>query len=335
MFVPTSEGSKKISISLVVACKNEEVHLQRLLSCLAQQSFQNFELILVNDHSTDGTSRIMQKAVSAFSNLQILNSTGFGKKQAIKDAIILANGKIIVTTDADCTPSFHWLETIVSFYKKYPSDLIICPVRLSNSGSLFSHLQSLEFTSLVASGGAAAGAGMPILCNGANLAFTKKAWLQSQNDLHLEEPSGDDIFLLQSIKKRRGVIRFLKSESAFVTTKATNTLGEFYRQRQRWAAKSPSYTDWQLIITACIVLSISLLVLLLFGLSIYDPSYWKVLIATTTVKFLIDASFLFSVRTFFQLQYVWWYAFLLSMIYPFYIVFIALSALLFKPKNWK
>ena len=58
------------------------------------------------------------------------------------------------------------------------------------------------FNTLIASGAGAAGASMPILCNGANLAFTKEAWMQSRLDLVDEQMSGDDIFLLQSIKKR-------------------------------------------------------------------------------------------------------------------------------------
>jgi len=335
IFVPANVEVTNMSISVVVVCKNEEEHLVRLLSCLAQQSYQSFELILVNDHSSDDTFKIMNNTASAFSNVKIINSTGYGKKQAIKEAVLSANEHLIVTTDADCLPSFHWLESIVSFYKKYPSELIICPVRLTYSESLFSKLQSLEFTSLVASGAAASGAGMPILCNAANLVFTKKAWLMSQDDLQMEEQSGDDIFLLQSIKKRGGVIRFLKSESAFVTTEQANSVGDFYKQRQRWAAKSPAYTDWQLIFTACIVFSISLLTVVLLGFSLYNPIYWKVLIAVFSVKFLADATFMFTVRAFFQLQYVLWYAFMLSVFYPFYIVFVSFTALLFKPKSWK
>ena len=87
--------------------------------------------------------------------------------------------------------------------------------------------------------------------------------------------------------------------------------------------------------TASIVFSISMLVLVLLGFSIYNPYYWHALIGVSIVKFLLDATFMFSVRTFFQLQYVLWYAFLLSILYPFYIVFVALAALLFKPKSWK
>jgi cellulose synthase/poly-beta-1,6-N-acetylglucosamine synthase-like glycosyltransferase len=322
-------------ITVVVACRNEALYLPKLLSSLAQQSFQNFELILVNDHSTDATLEVMKSAERAFKDVKVIDAKEFGKKSALKAAIECAKGNLIITTDGDCIPSFHWLESISSYYKKQPADLIICPVRLTNTESVFSGLQMLEFTSLVASGAAAAGAGMPILCNGANLAFTKKAWLKSQFDLRFDEQSGDDVFLLQSIKKRGGKIRFLKSESAFVSTEAASSISEFIKQRQRWAAKAPAYTDWQIILTACIIFSISLLELLIFAFSMYDASFWKVLIAVLTIKFIADTTFLYSVRNFFQLQKVWFYALILSFIYPFYIVFVTIIGLFFNPKSWK
>ncbi len=335
VFVPSASISITDSITVIVCCRNEELNLPKLLSCLAQQSFQKFQLIMVDDHSTDNTLSIMKSVTGAFSDIMIIEAAEYGKKAALKTAVKSANSNLIVTTDADCLPSFHWLETIVSYSDKYPSELLICPVRLATSDSLFSKLQSLEFSSLVASGASASGAGMPILCNGANLVFTKMSWLKSQYDLHTDELSGDDVFLLQSIKRRGGKIRFLKSESAFVATKAPTSVFELIRQRQRWASKAPSYTDWQLIFTSSIVFSISLLAIVLLGFSLFHEGYWILFLTVTILKFLVDATFMFTVRSFFQLEYVWWYSFLLSLIYPFYIVFVALAALLFKPKIWK
>jgi len=334
-FEPNGNESVNILISIVIPCKNEEPFLRKLLSNLAQQSYQNFELILVNDHSTDRTRIIIEQVQTTFAKIQLVDAIGFGKKNALKEGIQFATGNLIVTTDADCVPSYHWLESIVCFQYQNPSDLIICPVKLSKSTTFFSRLQTLEFASLVASGAGAAGASMPILCNGANLVFTRKAWLTSQDDLHEEEPSGDDIFLLQSIKKQGGVIRFLKSESAIVVAESAETFAGFLNQRRRWASKSPAYSDFHLILTTCIVFMVSLLLLLLIGTSFFESQFWFVLLLVFTFKFLLDTFFLYSVRIFFHLQNVWIDSFLLSLIYPFYIVLVGLSALAYKPKTWK
>jgi len=334
-FVPKGDELIRTKISVVVACKNEENHVRQLISCLAQQSIQNFELILVNDHSMDATRNYIKGAQISYPKIKLLDATGTGKKNGMKEGILYSSGELIITTDADCIPSYHWVESIACFYEKYKSDLIISPVKLSCDNSLFSNLQVLEFTSLIASGAGSAGAGMPVLCNGANLAFSKKSWLNSQNDLHEDEMSGEDMFLLESIKKRGGTIRFLKSESAFVTTEPSGTLVDFMKQRRRWTSKSSAYTDWQIILTACVILFMNLLLVSLMALSFF---YLKALIVCVSIflfKYVLDTIFLFSVRNFFQLNNIGIYSFLLSFIYPFYIVFIAFSTLVIKPIKWK
>ena len=333
-FAPKGDELIHTKITVIVACRNEELHIRQLISCLAQQSYQHFEVILVNDHSEDATRNYIKSAQETSPKITLIDATGFGKKNAIKEGVLNSTSELIVTTDADCMPSFHWLESIVCFYRKYPSDLIICPVKVSGTDNLFSYLQVLEFTSLVASAAGAAGVGMPVMCNGANLVFTKKSWLDSLADLHLDVMSGDDMFLLESIKRRKGAIRFLKSESAFVITEASKTWVEFIKQRRRWTSKSTAYTDFQIIITACIVLIINLLNLTLLALCFFNQSYLFIYLPFFMFKYLIDTLFLYSVRIFFQLNNIWVYSILLSVLYPFYIVFIALSTFFFKPNKW-
>jgi len=324
-----------LSISVVIACKDEETNLPKLLSCLQIQSYQHFELILVNDHSTDATRSVMEAARALFLNIKVIDAELSGKKNALKEGIMAASGSLIVTTDADCVSGPNWLKVICIFQQSQPADLIICPVQLTDIKSLFAGLQALEFKTLIASGAGATGAGMPILCNGANLAFTKEAWIQSRLELVDEHMSGDDIFLLQSIKKRGGVIRFLKSESALVFTEPAKTLATFFKQRKRWASKSPAYTDIQLIFTACIVFAISLWMLVLVFLSLFYPSLLVVFFYIFGVKFIADIIFLYFIRSFFKEEQLWFHSFLLSIIYPFYIVSVAISALAFKNKSWR
>jgi len=334
-FVPRGNEQLHTGLSVVVACRNEENHIRQLIGCLAQQSYQNFELILVNDHSKDATKYHIEESQKVFPKIKLVDAIGFGKKNAIKEGILISTNELIVTTDADCLPSYHWLESIVCFSKRYPSDLIICPVKLSWQKGLFSQLQILEFITLIATAAGSAGSGMPVLCNGANLAFTRNSWLRSQEDLHNEHMSGDDMFLLESIKKRGGVIRFIKSESAFVITSQAKTLWKFIKQRRRWASKSPAYTDWQIILTACIVFIFNLLLVVLVGFSFINPAAIIVFLSLFTIKYITDTVFLYSVRKFFQLNNIWFYSLFLSIFYPLYIVLVPVSALVLKPTSWK
>ena len=335
VFVPKGDELIKTKISVIVVCKNEEGNVRQLFSCMAQQSYQNYELIVVNDHSEDATKNYIKSAQQAYPKIQLIDAIGFGKKNGLKEGIQFATGELIITTDADCLPSFHWVESIACFYMKYQSDLIICPVRMSGKNNLFTNLQILEFTSLIASGAGASGVGMPVLCNGANLAFTKKSWIKSLIGLHEEEMSGDDMFLMESIKKNRGHIRFLKSESAFVFTKPAGTLFEFIKQRRRWTSKSLAYTDWQLILTSCLVFFANLGLLILLSLSFFSPIALFLFLIIFLLKYGVDTLFLSSVNSFFQFSNLWIYSFLLSIVYPFYIVLIPVSSFLFKPVKWK
>jgi len=333
-FVGGGDALSPVLISVIVPCKNEVRNISSLLLSLTEQSYCNYELILVNDHSDDTTLEYILSAQAKFSNIRVINAVGRGKKNALREGIQQSSGDLIVMTDADCMHSKRWLQTIAAFQSGYPSDLIICPVLFSKRNSLFSTLQRFEFASLVASGAGAAGVGKPILCNGANLAFTKNAWQKNQMHLHDEEQSGDDIFLLESVKKQGGIIRFLKSKDALAFVEPAGSLKAFFKQRRRWAAKSPSYTDWQIITTACIVFGVSLWFVILIGLSFYNLQYCLALLLVFVIKYIIDTCFLCLVSNFFQLRRVCANSLALSLVYPFYIVIVALIAFVVKPKQW-
>ena len=131
------------------------------------------------------------------------------------------------------------------------------------------------------------------------------------------------------------MIKFLKSTAAFVETVPAVSFNEFIKQRRRWAAKSIAYTDVQLIFTSLVVFFMSFIQVLLLVLSFFYPHFLIPLLILFAFKYLIDSLFLYSARTFFQIKHVWINSFFLSLIYPFYIVLVAVSGLLFKPSTWK
>ncbi len=333
-FTAEPESTPALRLSVVVACKNEALHLPALLLALQNQSNKDFELVLVNNNSTDDTSAVMESAKSIFNKIIIVECRENGKKQALKAGIQAATGEMIVTTDADCRPHPEWIATICSFLHKHPSDLLIGPVNTSAPISFLGKLQQLEFVTLVASGAGAAGAGMPVMCNGANLAFTKKAWLESQTDLHEEQISGDDVFLLLSIKKRRGTIRVLKSVKAMVTTAVAPDLKSFVRQRMRWTSKAPAYTDFHLILTALAVFGISVVQLGLLFLSFLSIQFFIGYLTVFGIKLLVDFIFCTKLKNFFSLQLSPRLLLSLSFLYPFYITSVVVLTATSRKKKW-
>jgi len=323
-------------ISVVVACRNEEKNLPKFLENIKNQSFRNFELVLIDDGSSDLTYERMRSFRADFPVKIVPLTSPQGKKAALRQGIAASQGDLIVTTDADSLAPSDWLLTIALFQAKNNCEMIILPLVLEKtvSNSIFSQLQQMEFATLVASGAGAAGAGDAILCNGANLAFKPSAFFAAADRLHPEEPSGDDIFLLENIKRQGGRICFLKSQKAMVVTQEAQTLQQFFQQRRRWAGKAPAYSDKTLITTSLIVLFISFLQILLLFAGLFCPSLLALLAAVTAGKWAVDTGFLFLIRDFFSVKNVIINSLLLSVVYPFYVCAVAFAALLKKPKRW-
>ncbi len=268
----TESGNPSVSLSIIVPCYNEEKNLVNLLNCLARQDYAKhlFEVIIVDDNSTDRTF----ETASQFPGIQRISSirnNGTGKKSAIRTGIAASESNLIVTTDADCHMGKSWIRIIASFFEQDQPDMIICPVKLETGKGFFRKFQEIEFLSLQGTTAGAALSREAIMCNGANLAFTREMYIKHSGDLHDEINSGDDIFLLQSLKKEKNPkIFWLESSEAIVTTKSSSAVGSFLRQRKRWISKGTSYTDKDIIITgiatfAVILLQISYLIGSLFN----------------------------------------------------------------------
>ncbi|MGE0771752.1 MAG: glycosyltransferase [Cyclobacteriaceae bacterium] len=233
--------TKTQSISIVVAFRDEAKTIQNLIKQLADQNYPagQYEVILVDDHSTDESSRLVRDALVHLHNFRLIElDKTQGKKAALAKGISLSQNEIIVTTDADTSRGSDWL---MSINRGFPSQtqMLIGPVNIVGGASLFSQLQSLEFTSLLATTAATAACNFPIMCNGANLAFRKGAFRTvdgyAGND-HIA--SGDDEFLMRKVQKKfPGSIRFLADKHAIVTTEGKATLQELVSQRVRWASK--------------------------------------------------------------------------------------------------
>jgi cellulose synthase/poly-beta-1,6-N-acetylglucosamine synthase-like glycosyltransferase len=305
-----------IKVSVVVCARDESAHIHHVLTCLAAQSYIHREIIVVDDASTDNTADI----VLTFSDVALVSlSDGVGKKKALKKGIEHATGELIVCTDADCTMGVAWLETLVQCYNRQRPDMIIAPVRLSYNKTLFQRMQAVEFMSLTASTAGAAIIGHPIMCNGANLSFTKKAWSSSSDELMEKYESGDDMFLMESIKRQGGKIVYVKSEKALVTTTPSLTLHAFFQQRSRWVSKSNGYTDREIQFAAILVTLTTIIPLLLLLFGFFNSLFFLLGLIVWSVKSSMDWAFLRLFRSFFSIPLPLSIFLPLAILYPFYL----------------
>ena len=334
-----------IKVSVLIAARNEEKNIEKLLESLKKQSFPKelFEVIIVNDHSTDNTDEIINDFINKNKELDVklLKAEKTGKKHAISQALHSAINELIIVTDADCVLNDLWIESIVGFYQEEKCKMILAPVLLSPAENLFEKMQVLEHLSLIGSTAGSASIGFPVMCNGANMAYERKAALEVEKfRKDFDIPSGDDMFLLEQFVKCYGHnnVKFLLSKSAVVKTKTCKTIKDFFRQRRRWVSKTKSYTSWKVIVTALIVLFFNLSIISLLVSAFFVPALWSIYILLTLLKFFIDFPLLKNITNFMNQGSLLKWVLPLEIIYPFYVVFTALSGTIFtklKSENGK
>ena len=331
--------SESIPISIVVAVRNEEAVIDTLLRSMFEQDYplQNFEIVLVNDHSADKTWDIATKWAQQYDNISMVQLPAdlIGKKQAVALGVSLAKNDTIVLTDADCTHPKSWLRTISSAYITQKADMLIGPVMIATDKSVFSKFQALEHASLTASSIGACALGVPFMASSANLSFSKSRLGFNEQMLNPTQASGDDVFLLHSAKRKKGFrISYLQGEGGLVYTQPTKSVKAFLNQRARWASKSTKYTDVTAITVGFIVLLFNLTLVLLMFLSFWNIIYLKMLAIGFVVKSVADILLLFPYLRRYQKLSLLNVFVLLQLVYPIYIV-VAFGMASFTNNRWK
>lgn len=227
------------SLTVVIPFRNEASHLPRLIACLKSQDCERFRIILVDDHSDDGGTALALRLIGEDVRFQVIPSASPGKKAAITTGVHAAAGEVIVTTDADCSFGTNWLTSVGRRFARPGVRLAFGGVVIENDGSLFSTLQQMEFSTVMATGFAAAAVGAPLYCNGANMAYRRSDFLSLHgfegND-HIA--SGDDQYMLEKLcAKYPDGLAIAPEEEAWVFTRPQPSLSAFFHQRLRWAAK--------------------------------------------------------------------------------------------------
>jgi poly-beta-1,6-N-acetyl-D-glucosamine synthase len=315
-------GGEKISV--IIPCRNEEENIVNLLNALKQQTFPEelFEVIVVDDHSTDRTAELVikfEKAILVRLEEDNINSY---KKKAIETGVRIASGEIIVTTDADCIPDPKWLQTIAAFKNDKNAAFIAAPVQYNIDSSMLQIFQSLDFMMMQGITGASVDNKKHSICNGANLAYEKNAFFEVGGFSGIDAiASGDDMLLMQKIWKRYpDRIHYLKSRDAIVNTFPSRTWKEFFHQRVRWASKATVYDDKSIFAVLLIVYLFNLSFLSLFILAFWYSPYWIILFGLIVAKYFFELPLLLSVTSFFKQKSILKYFFILQPLHILYII---------------
>ena len=337
-----SDKSICTKVSILIAARNEEDNIGRTIDAILKQEFPKdfFEIIVVDDHSTDNTASIVKSYADQGVLLLQLNEgdkLNSYKKLAIKRAIDLATGEIIVTTDADCRMGSTWLRTVVTYFERMDAYMVSSPVIYSEEKSYFERLQTLEFLYLIGLGAAGIGNGRPTTCNGANLAYRKDVFYEMGGFNGIDNlASGDDELFLHKVAERYAdKIYFCKSLDAAIYTDAKPTLRSFLNQRRRWASKSTKYKDKRVVILGVCFWTFN--VALLVGLVqflIHLPEIHMLFLVALGMKVVAELVFIYPIAVFVNRRELMYQVPILTLIHAFYLVYIGLAGNVGK-YDWK
>ena len=110
-------------VSIVVPVYNVEKYLQRCLDSIKNQSFSNFECILINDGSTDKSGKICDDYCKKDSRFKVIHKQNAGVSAARNDGIEASSGDWICFVDSDDWISINHIE---NFLEHTDKDLIFC-----------------------------------------------------------------------------------------------------------------------------------------------------------------------------------------------------------------
>jgi cellulose synthase/poly-beta-1,6-N-acetylglucosamine synthase-like glycosyltransferase len=339
--ITTNTYTPKTKISVIIAARNEEATISKCLAAISSQTYpiHLFEIIVVNDHSTDKTKEVTEKILLniKISSKVISNKENEqGKKNAITEAIKNSTGELIVITDADCQSNPKWLSTIESEYQKTGAYMLCGPVGIMDGHGFLGYFQSLEEDGFSLLSGAGIKIGVPLLCSGANIAYTRRLFNDVEGFKGIDNnPTGDDVLLMFKVhKKYPGKIGFVKSTDALVSTTAPASLKGFLSQRIRWGSKGLYSKNFANSFVSILVFGSNLLAVIAILFSIISVKLFPLLIFGLAVKVIADFLLLLFATNFFGRKKLLWIFPFAEMLTMLYISWVGIAAN-FSSYNWK
>ena len=285
-------------MSVVVAARDEAAHLADCLEALHMQEYAgDWELFIIDDHSRDETLPIALAAAARHPNWHVAQNERAGfwssrKKGALETALQLAQGDVLLFTDADCTPPPTWIRGIaVCFTPQTALCAGFSPLKAPEAALWWQHFLHIDTlaTALVAAG--SIGHRRGITCTGRNLACRREVLVEIGGYGALPDTlSGDDDFLLQTIvgSTARSITYAVNPQSS-VPARGPSGWNAFLRQKRRHLSAGLHYersvqTGYLLYHGANYLLWSSLLIGMLYNTA---------LIPLLPLKLLVDSLMLF------------------------------------------
>ena len=300
-------------IAMALMCADYSVSIEDQ-ACIAK-SYPEFKFQISYPKGTITSNFKFQ--ISHITPIKGVNDDNLGKKHALSKLIHAASSEYVWLHDDDVLwpAAAHQAPNTLHIP---PYDLVILPLRMKSESahpSLLERLQIAEYAAIQELTMYFAKQRKAVMCSGANLIVRREAWLVCEPDIHAEIPSGDDMFLLEAVKRRGYKVGVLDEPYFTAIVHPLTSWRAFFRQRMRWAGKAPHYTDRDIRRCGALILSANIL-------QLFCP-------LIILVKFPIEWA-LIKKR---EPQTSWLVALLLEILYPLYLLVCLIGGII-RRRDW-
>jgi poly-beta-1,6-N-acetyl-D-glucosamine synthase len=343
-------------VSVIVCARNEADNLRHNLPKILEQNYPNFEVVVVNDASTDDTAAVLEGFSKKYKHLKIVSISekkGLGKKSALSTGIEHATHDWLLMTDADCAPlpgsaigisylnsisepfGTGWIagmmagisegkEIVLGYapYSKRDNSFLNKFIRFE---TVWTATQYLSFALI----------GQPYMGVGRNLLYDKKIYKKVNGfEKHAHLASGDDdLFVNQVITQKNFSIILLPQ--TFMASEPQTRWNSYFTQKNRHISVGNHYTLKHKILLGLVSASH-----FFFFVTLFFSTYMKIstmfavtsIVVRTIVIWTVYAKIL---RKFHEEKLLWWIPLLDFFYVFFYLVFASTILLRTPPRKWR
>ncbi|MGE8293260.1 MAG: glycosyltransferase [Sphingobacterium sp.] len=327
-------------LSVIICAHNEQDNLREFLPSILNQDYANFEVIVVNDFSTDETPWVLQEFDEQYTHLKIVDikehiRLKHGKKFAVSMGIKASKYETLVFTDADCAPqSDQWLKEIASAFKP-EIEIVLGYSPYFKKRGLLNLLIRFETSHTAMSYLSYALKGDAYMGVGRNMAYKKELFFRNKGfAAHMHIKSGDDdLFVNQNATAIN--VNIALAPAAIVYSAPKTTWKSYYKQKARHSGASTIYKKRHQRMLGMQLVSAVLFYLTLIAATIAFPAFWYVPLTAYLLRLFAQWAVFTSIYKKLEVKELIWWLPLVDFIYYFYICINGLFSRKKKKISWK
>lgn len=331
---------KRISISVIVCAKNEAENVARFIPLLAEQDYPDYEIILIDDASSDETTEIFEEFEKQYSNIRlvkVVNNEAFwgNKKYALTLGIKAAQKDYLLFTDADCYPaSKDWIKSMSSQFTMQKTIVLGYGAYEKITGSFLNKIIRFETMLTAVQYFSWAKTGRPYMGIGRNLAYKKEEFYTVNGFIsHMKIRSGDDdLFINQVATSKNTTISF--APESFTYSQPKTLYKDWVIQKKRHVSTARFYKSFDKVQLVLFYIS-QLLFLLLAIVLLAFQFQWIVVLPLIGFRYLFAWITLgFSAGKLKEKDVMYWFP-IIEIILIFTQLNIFITNIFSKPVHWK